>query len=99
MINLARRTILMWLSILPVALSRPARALMSPSEQRYICTFNECEPYVYDPLMGDVDNVNGDDPIPPGTAFDALPHDWLCPVCGSPLSYFEKTDEPWVDTD
>ncbi|MEG3619574.1 rubredoxin [Magnetovibrio sp. PR-2] len=61
--------------------------------QRFICTYNECDPYIYDPVLGDPDNVAGDYPIPPGTPFADLPEGWLCPVCGSPVSYFEETDE------
>ena len=33
--------------------------------------------YVYDPEVGDPDNG-----IEPGTAFEDLPEDWSCPVCG-----------------
>lgn len=38
-----------------------------------------CEPcgYVYDPKVGDPDGG-----IPAGTAFDDIPDDWICPVCG-----------------
>ena len=38
-----------------------------------------CEPcgYVYDPEIGDPDNG-----IAPGTAFEDLPEDWVCPICG-----------------
>ncbi|HPN33552.1 MAG TPA: rubredoxin [bacterium] len=32
--------------------------------------------YVYDPEIGDPENG-----IPPGTLFDDLPEDWVCPVC------------------
>ncbi len=32
--------------------------------------------YVYDPAKGDEENG-----ISPGTAFDDLPDDWLCPLC------------------
>lgn len=28
--------------------------------------------------------------IPPGTRFSDLPDDWVCPVCGSPKSEFER---------
>lgn len=42
--------------------------------QKYIC--NVCD-YVYDPALGDPDNN-----IPPNTAFENLPADWVCPVCG-----------------
>ena len=33
--------------------------------------------YVYDPEAGDPDND-----VAPGTTFDAIPEDWLCPECG-----------------
>lgn len=33
--------------------------------------------YVYDPQVGDVENG-----IAPGTAFEDLPADWVCPLCG-----------------
>jgi rubredoxin len=38
-----------------------------------------CEPcgYEYDPAVGDPDNG-----IAPGTAFEDLPDDWVCPICG-----------------
>ncbi len=38
-----------------------------------------CEPcgYVYDPEVGDPDSG-----IAPGTAFEDIPEDWLCPICG-----------------
>lgn len=38
-----------------------------------------CEPcgYEYDPAIGDPDNG-----IEPGTAFEDLPEDWVCPICG-----------------
>lgn len=38
-----------------------------------------CEPcgYEYDPAVGDSDAG-----IAPGTAFEDLPEDWVCPVCG-----------------
>lgn len=38
-----------------------------------------CEPcgYIYDPVLGDADGG-----IAPGTPFEELPDDWVCPVCG-----------------
>ena len=33
--------------------------------------------YVYDPEVGDPDNG-----IAPGTAFEDIPEDWVCPICG-----------------
>ena len=41
--------------------------------------------YVYDPEEGDPDNG-----IEPGTAFEDLPDDWVCPVCGAAKDQFEK---------
>lgn len=39
----------------------------------------ECDAcgYVYDPAKGDPENG-----VEPGTAFEDIPEDWLCPVCG-----------------
>jgi len=51
---------------------------------KWKCT--ACE-YVYDPAEGDPDNG-----IPPGTAFEDLPDDWVCPVCGVPKDMFEKLE-------
>ena len=42
--------------------------------KKYIC--DTCG-YVYDPEVGDPDNG-----IAPGTAFEAIPEDWVCPLCG-----------------
>lgn len=41
--------------------------------------------YIYDPEVGDPEGN-----IAPGTAFDHLPEDWVCPVCGAAKSEFEK---------
>lgn len=49
---------------------------------KYICTV--CG-YEYDPEVGDEDAG-----IAPGTSFDSLPDDWLCPVCGVGKDMFEK---------
>jgi rubredoxin len=42
--------------------------------KKYICDI--CG-YVYDPEIGDVDSG-----IAPGTAFEDIPEDWVCPLCG-----------------
>lgn len=42
--------------------------------------------YEYDPAEGDPDND-----IEPGTPFEELPDDWVCPVCGAGKDAFEKT--------
>ena len=41
--------------------------------------------YVYDPEKGDPEHG-----IYPGTPFDALPDDWVCPLCGAAKDMFEK---------
>jgi rubredoxin len=41
--------------------------------------------YVYDPAKGDP--TNG---VKPGTPFDAIPEDWVCPDCGASKDQFEK---------
>ena len=43
--------------------------------QKYVC--DVCG-YVYDPEVGDEDNN-----IVPGTAFEDIPDDWVCPECGA----------------
>jgi len=52
---------------------------------KYECTV--CG-YIYDPELGDPD---GD--IKPGTPFEELPDDWVCPVCGAEKSEFKKIEE------
>jgi flavin reductase (DIM6/NTAB) family NADH-FMN oxidoreductase RutF/rubredoxin len=51
---------------------------------KYECTV--CG-YIYDPELGDPDNS-----IPPGTAFEKLPANWKCPVCGASKSEFKKLE-------
>ena len=50
----------------------------------------ECEPcgYIYDTEAGDPDNG-----IAPGTPFENLPEDWVCPVCGLGKEVFKIVDE------
>ncbi len=50
---------------------------------KYRCTV--CG-YIYDPEIGDQPRVK------PGTAFEDLPGDWVCPVCGAPKDMFEKME-------
>lgn len=40
--------------------------------------------HIYDPAEGDPDGG-----IAPGTAFEDIPDDWVCPVCGAEKSDFE----------
>jgi rubredoxin len=41
--------------------------------------------YIYDPEVGDQDHK-----IQPGTPFEQLPENWVCPICGAPKSQFVK---------
>lgn len=51
---------------------------------KYVC--NTCG-YVYDPEKGDQDAG-----IKPGTMFEDLPDDWVCPTCGVSKDEFEKEE-------
>jgi flavin reductase (DIM6/NTAB) family NADH-FMN oxidoreductase RutF/rubredoxin len=57
-----------------------------PSEKMasYVC--GVCG-YVYNPDTGDPDSG-----VQPGTSFDDLPADWVCPVCGAERSEFQITN-------
>ncbi len=43
--------------------------------------------YIYDPAEGDPESD-----ITPGTAFEDLPDDWVCPVCFVDKDEFEKIE-------
>ena len=43
--------------------------------------------YVYDEAHGDPDEG-----IPPGTEWDALPDDWICPECGADKEDFTPVE-------
>jgi rubredoxin len=49
---------------------------------KYVCQV--CG-YIYDPEKGDPDSG-----IEPGTRFEDLPEDWVCPLCGASKDMFEK---------
>lgn len=53
--------------------------------KKYVCII--CG-YVYDPAAGDPDNG-----IAPGTAFEDLPADWVCPLCGVGKEDFKEAEE------
>jgi rubredoxin len=53
--------------------------------EKWVCTV--CG-YVYDPAKGDPDGG-----IAPGTPFEKLPADWVCPVCGASKEDFEKSSD------
>ena len=41
--------------------------------------------YVYDPAVGAPDGG-----VEPNTAFEDIPDDWVCPVCGAGKDQFEE---------
>jgi rubredoxin len=43
--------------------------------------------YIYDPEKGDSEAG-----IEPGTPFEKLPENWVCPICGAGKDQFEKID-------
>jgi rubredoxin len=43
--------------------------------------------YVYDPATGDPGGG-----APPGTPFDKLPPDWVCPLCGAGKDEFAPVE-------
>ena len=59
-------------------------SLREVTMKKWQCTL--C-PYVYDPALGDPNND-----IAPGTPFEELPDDWLCPDCGAAKEFFEVID-------
>jgi rubredoxin len=52
--------------------------------EKYLCTV--CD-YVYNPELGDPEAG-----IAPGTSFEELPEDWVCPLCGMGKEVFEVTE-------
>jgi rubredoxin len=50
--------------------------------KKYVCSV--CG-YVYDEATGDPDNG-----IAPGTTWESLPEDWVCPLCGASKSEFSE---------
>lgn len=41
--------------------------------------------YIYDPALGDPDGG-----IAPGTSFEQIPDNWVCPSCGASKDMFVK---------
>lgn len=50
--------------------------------KKYVCVV--CG-YVYDPTEGDPDNG-----VAPGTSWEGVPEEWLCPLCGVGKDQFEE---------
>ncbi len=53
--------------------------------KKYVCSV--CG-YIYDPEAGDPDSG-----IAPGTPFEKLPDDWVCPQCGVEKAQFEPYED------
>lgn len=53
--------------------------------KKYVCTV--CG-WVYDPAEGDPEGG-----IAPGTAFEDIPDDWVCPLCGVGKDDFEVQED------
>ncbi len=53
-------------------------------DKKYVCTV--CD-WVYDPEVGDPEHG-----IAPGTKFEDIPDDWVCPLCGVGKDMFEPQD-------
>ncbi|HOG68919.1 MAG TPA: rubredoxin [Fibrobacteraceae bacterium] len=53
--------------------------------KKYRCTV--CG-YIYDEADGDPDSG-----VAPGTLFEDIPDDWVCPVCGVTKSDFELAED------
>jgi rubredoxin len=52
--------------------------------KKYVCDL--CG-WVYDPAIGDPEND-----IAPGTAFEDIPEDWVCPECGAGKEDFSPAE-------
>ena len=61
------------------------RSAPMPAKKKYRCLV--CS-HVYDPAEGDP--ATG---IQPGTAFEDLPADWMCPDCGARKDDFEPMED------
>lgn len=53
--------------------------------KKYYCTVCHWE---YDPAIGDPEQG-----IEPGTAFEDIPEDWVCPMCGVGKEEFAPVEE------
>ena len=56
--------------------------------QKYKCIV--CD-WIYDPEVGDPESG-----IEPGTAFEDIPEDWVCPLCGASKADFEAAYLPII---
>lgn len=61
---------------------KPAKEAAAKDLSRYVCI--TCG-WVYDPVEGDPESG-----VAPGTPFEDIPEEWLCPACGIGKEMFEK---------
>ncbi|SDN91256.1 Rubredoxin [Desulfonauticus submarinus] len=61
---------------------------MTNPENMWQCQVSNCG-YIYNPDKGDRKAK-----IPKGTAFEDLPEDWKCPVCGATKKSFRPLGGP-----
>ena len=59
-----------------------SQSVMKEIPARYVCI--TCG-WIYDPAEGDPESG-----IAPGTPFEEIPEEWVCPACGVGKEYFEK---------
>ena len=65
---------------LDLLLEQKTAGTLGNIEGKYIC--KKCS-LIYDPKFGDIDGG-----IPAGTSFEDIPHDWVCPICGTSKKMF-----------
>jgi rubredoxin len=75
-------TVKKWLQYTAETTKRTKKDRGGKNMDKYECTI--CG-YIYDPEKGDPDSG-----IEPGTPFENLPDDWVCPVCGAAKEDFKK---------
>ena len=63
----------------------PSSGMTTQTAQKWIC---ESCGFIYDPDEGDPDGG-----IPAGTAFEDIPADWFCPVCGARKADFSLYED------
>jgi rubredoxin len=89
--DVRRRTVIKVIAgaVFSAGFTRAAAGNSGADNGVWVCTNPDCDPYRYDPRLGDPEPlVRPQQPIPPGTAFEDLPEDWRCPLCGAPKHQF-----------
>lgn len=67
--------------------AEPVSAGTTETKQKQLWVCTSCG-FIYDPDEGDPDGG-----IAPGTAFEDIPDNWFCPVCGARKADFEPYEE------